>query len=379
MDRDEPDSEILERLRRRDEAVLPVLVAQYGGRIAAVVRGTWQGVADSDVEEVVADVVADAWLRAAEVDLERGRLEGWLVMRARYATLDRVRAARRRRSLVRRIAAAWNSGVTTPDYPSDLDAYLAGLTDLERTLIQFKFLEGQPVAEVAVTCGLTTKAAEHRLARLRNRLRERCVAALATGGPGHAFVLNDDGSPDEAADGNPLAGGARTCLWRPRWDAAGAGARSAWTRRNRCRCRPHRGRWAMAVSAATVGAVGMLLALAVMVPIAATLVSTLTHHVRLVSMSWAYAYGSIGEIGAASDLVVVGTVTGVIRVDHSAGVDLPGPSFSVGSSRASRAIRVREISRCSRTVGKRRRAPGSRSRTSRSWPPATTCCSSSGR
>ena len=186
MDRDEPDSEILERLRRRDEAVLPVLVAQYGGRIAAVVRGTWQGVADSDVEEVVADVVADAWLRAAEVDLERGRLEGWLVMRARYATLDRVRAARRRRSLVRRIAAAWNSGVTTPDYPSDLDAYLAGLTDLERTLIQFRFLEGRPVAEVAVTCGLTTKAAEHRLARLRNRLRERCVAALATGETSHA-------------------------------------------------------------------------------------------------------------------------------------------------------------------------------------------------
>ena len=93
MDRDEPDSEILERLRRRDEAVLPVLVAQYGGRIAAVVRGTWQGVADSDVEEVVADVVADAWLRAAEVDLERGRLEGWLV--CERATRRSIGCARR--------------------------------------------------------------------------------------------------------------------------------------------------------------------------------------------------------------------------------------------------------------------------------------------
>lgn len=186
MNHDEPGSEILERLRRRDESVLPVLLARHGARIAATVRGTWQGVADSDVEEAVADVVADCWFRAAEVDPERGSLEAWLVMRARYATLDRLRAARRGRSLMNRITAAWRSGAMTPDYASDLDAYLAGLTDLERTLIQFRFVEGRPVAEVAVACGLTTKSAEHRLARLRNRLRERCVAALATGETSHA-------------------------------------------------------------------------------------------------------------------------------------------------------------------------------------------------
>lgn len=186
MNHDDLGSEILERLRRRDEAVLPVLLTRHGARIAATVRGTWQGVADSDVEEVVADVMADAWFRAAEVDLERGSLEAWLVMRARYGTLDRLRAARRGRSLVSRITGAWRSGATTPDYASDLDAYLAGLIDLDQTLIQLRFLEGRPVAEVAAACGLTTKAAEHRLARLRNRLRERCVAALEIGETSHA-------------------------------------------------------------------------------------------------------------------------------------------------------------------------------------------------
>lgn len=179
-------SEILERLRRRDEAVLPVLLARYGGRIAATVRGTWQGIADSDVEEIVASVMADAWFRAAEVDLDRGSLESWLVMLARYGTLDRLRAARRGRSLLSRVIGSWRSGATMPDYPSDLDAYLAGLTELDRTLIQFRFLEGRPVAEVAAACGLTTKAAEHRLTRLRNRLRERCVAATEIGETSHA-------------------------------------------------------------------------------------------------------------------------------------------------------------------------------------------------
>lgn len=177
---------ILGRLRRRDETALPLLVTQYGARIAARVRGTWQGIADSDVEEAVASVIADAWFRAAEIDLDRGSLESWLVMRARYRTLDGLRAARRGRSLVARIVGSRRSGSTTPDYPSDLDAYLADLTDLERTLIQFRFVEGRPVADVAAACGLTTKAAEHRLARLRSRLRERCLAVLEIGETSHA-------------------------------------------------------------------------------------------------------------------------------------------------------------------------------------------------
>ena len=46
-------------------------------------------------------------------------------------------------------------------------------------------------------------------------------------------------------------------------------------------------------------------------------------------MSWAWSYGSIGEIGAASDLVVVGTVGGVIRVDHITDQGLPQTVFSV--------------------------------------------------
>lgn len=181
MDHGEIGVEILARLRQRDDAVLSVLLARHGAQIAARVRGTWRGIVDADVEEIVADVMADAWFRAAEVDLSRGSLETWLAMRARYRTLDRLRAARRGRSLASRIAGAWRSGAATPDYPSNLDAYLAGLTDLDRSLIQLRFIEGRPVAEVAVACGLTPKAAEHRLARLRDRLRARCAAVLEIG------------------------------------------------------------------------------------------------------------------------------------------------------------------------------------------------------
>jgi hypothetical protein len=91
---------------------------------------------------------------------------------------------------------------------------------------------------------------------------------------------------------------------------------------------PEPSRRAMRVSRTRVG-IGIALALVAAIPIAITLLSTAPRQVRVVSMSWAWSYGSIGEIGAASDLVVVGTVSGVIRVDHITGEGLPQTVFSV--------------------------------------------------
>jgi RNA polymerase sigma factor (sigma-70 family) len=182
----EPGSDILARLRRRDESALPALLALYGSRVASTVRGTWRGIPDSDVEEVLADVLVDAWFRISEVTGARGSLEVWLVMRARYRTLDRLRKARRGRALVTRISRFWQSNSSKVEYPSDLDAYLAGLSELDRGLVHLRFLEGRPVAEVASTCGLTQKAVERRLARLRDRLRERSFRANGIGESTHA-------------------------------------------------------------------------------------------------------------------------------------------------------------------------------------------------
>ena len=73
-----------------------------------------------------------------------------------------------------------------PEYASDLDAYLVGLSDLERQLVWLRFVEGRPVAEVASACNLTAKATEGRLARLRKGLRERLDSPEGIGVIGHA-------------------------------------------------------------------------------------------------------------------------------------------------------------------------------------------------
>jgi hypothetical protein len=139
----------------------------------------------------------------------------------------------------------------------------------------------------------------------------------------------DDRSPDERLIATALAAGPAPVSG----DLDGSQVLALAHERIASRSTPKPNRWATPVSRRVAG-VGVALALLIaMVPIAGTLLSTPAHHVRIVSMSWAYAYGSIAEIGAASDLVVVGTVTGVLRVDHPAGVDLPQTVFSLSVER----------------------------------------------
>jgi hypothetical protein len=55
--------------------------------------------------------------------------------------------------------------------------------------------------------------------------------------------------------------------------------------------------------------------------------------VRVIETSWAYTYGSIHEIGAASPLVVTGTVESVLREDRVGGLGYPQTVFAVSVNR----------------------------------------------
>jgi RNA polymerase sigma-70 factor, ECF subfamily len=174
VEADRSDDNLLERLRLRDETALAALVGSHAARLAGTVAATWPMVSATDKEEIVADVIADAWFNADEVDPARATLATWLAMRAKYRTLDRLRRVLHDQGLVARLARLRHMEGFAPEYSSDLDQYLAGLTDLERKLVWLRFIEGRPVAQVGARCGLTPKAVERRLARLRDRLRRRC-------------------------------------------------------------------------------------------------------------------------------------------------------------------------------------------------------------
>ena len=129
------------------------------------------------------EIVQHAYLRiarhakpfAAERDFS-----GWLCCVVRCAAMDHVRHIARR-SLLAEKFAHWRAAQSGPDaawqastnHTAELtDEALAKLPAEDAALLHRKYCDGSTTDELATELGTTAKTIEHRLARLRERLRE---------------------------------------------------------------------------------------------------------------------------------------------------------------------------------------------------------------
>jgi RNA polymerase sigma factor (sigma-70 family) len=107
----------------------------------------------------------------------------WLRAVGRNAARDAGRKQRRYASLLERFTLR-----SQPDSPAIQDGALAVALDEsvgelepdDRFLIEGKYLDGQTVRELSTQAGLTEKAVESRLLRLRRQLREGVLKKLKT-------------------------------------------------------------------------------------------------------------------------------------------------------------------------------------------------------
>jgi len=103
----------------------------------------------------------------------------WLKALARSAARDAGRKQHRYWALLERFALFRRAEVQAPEGPEEdslratLEESLEELDPADRRLIEGKYLEGATVKELCAQTGLTEKAVESRLARLRRQLRER--------------------------------------------------------------------------------------------------------------------------------------------------------------------------------------------------------------
>jgi RNA polymerase sigma factor (sigma-70 family) len=108
----------------------------------------------------------------------------WLKVLARSAARDAGRRQQRYWALLERFARLWQppSEETGPGEENCLRLALTEsldeLTPPDRLLVAGKYLEGQTVRELSAQTGLTEKAVESRLLRLRRLLRERTLYKL---------------------------------------------------------------------------------------------------------------------------------------------------------------------------------------------------------
>ncbi len=110
----------------------------------------------------------------------------WLKVVARSAARDDGRKHRRYFNLLQNFALCWQNhaheGMAVDDsrLSALLEESLAELDPQDRRLIEGKYLVGETVKELSAQTGLTEKAVESRLGRLRRRVRELMIKKLRT-------------------------------------------------------------------------------------------------------------------------------------------------------------------------------------------------------
>lgn len=129
------------------------------------------------------EVVQQAYLRIArhaKPFTTESDFWGWLCCIVRCTALDHTRHITRRSALLEKFAH-WRASRSDEEavwHPSNnhtlslTDEALAKLPSEDAALLRRKYCDGSTTDELAVQLGVTSKAMEHRLARLREQLRE---------------------------------------------------------------------------------------------------------------------------------------------------------------------------------------------------------------
>jgi RNA polymerase sigma-70 factor (ECF subfamily) len=162
-----------------DEAAFREFLAGYFDRLYQFLLLVSHGQEDEAQEAVQQTFLRVA--RYARVFESEEVFWSWLKALARSAARDAGRKQHRYRALLERFAIFRRAEIQPPG-PAEPDslrtALEEGLRELgpdDRRLIEGKYIEGATVKELCAQTGLSEKAVESRLCRVRQQLRERLV------------------------------------------------------------------------------------------------------------------------------------------------------------------------------------------------------------
>ena len=169
------DRALLELLRRDTDAGMEALLSRYGPLLRYVVNGVLRD--RQEAEDCFSAVTELLWRRLGDYDPERGSLTAWLTALARNTALNHLKAQLRRQQHLAQPEAETAHGDTPEDallrreQAERLKAAIARLGETDRRIFYRRYYYLQPVAQIAAEMGMTERAAEGRLYRLRQRLR----------------------------------------------------------------------------------------------------------------------------------------------------------------------------------------------------------------
>lgn len=174
--------EMIRLLLERDEAGMDALLQQYSPLMRYVISPILPNAQDR--EDCLSECAMRVWEKISLFDPARGSWTAWLTALARNAALNRARRAH-----ADSVEALDEETVSPDPTPEEqvlqqerqeaVRRAIEGLDPQERALFYRKYYYRQPTAQIAAELGLTQRAVEGRLYRLRQRLRNQL------GGDGH--------------------------------------------------------------------------------------------------------------------------------------------------------------------------------------------------
>ena len=168
------DRELVEALKNREDGALDALQTAYGPLLRYIIVPILSD--PSDREECLSDVLMQVWQSIGGYRPELAALSTWLAALARNAALNRRRANARRRTVpldaaVPDPAEGPEQAALRAERAQAVRRAVAGLSARDRALFLRKYHYYQSTAQIAAELGLTERAVEGRLYRIRRRLQ----------------------------------------------------------------------------------------------------------------------------------------------------------------------------------------------------------------
>lgn len=190
----EDESELVRRLKARDEQALEIIFNLYSAKLYNVAHRILGEVADS--EEVVQDVFWTAY-RKAQSFRGNSQLSTWLYRLTVNAALGKIRRSKKKKEVeyeeylpkfqkdghhVVRPVVDWSDTLDERYANQEIQQLLKDTLDqlkpVDKSIIVLSDLEGMSDKEIALTVGLTVSAVKTRLHRARLFLRGKLAAHL---------------------------------------------------------------------------------------------------------------------------------------------------------------------------------------------------------
>lgn len=169
------EQDIIELLLQRDEKGMDALLLHYGPLMRYVIAPFLQN--PQDQEDCLSEVAMRVWEKIGQFNRERGSWKAWLTAITRNTALNHARNISRRRS-VEEISEDIPSSEPTPEEvilqkerQSAVNNALCRLSPKDRMLFYRKYYYLQSTAQIASELGMTERAVEGKLYRLKKQLR----------------------------------------------------------------------------------------------------------------------------------------------------------------------------------------------------------------